>query len=188
MQLKPQITFRNMPPSDAIETNVHEQIEKLDQFYDRITSCRVVIEAPHRHHHKGNLYQVRIDLTLPGKEFAINRSSSEHHAHEDLYVAIRDAFSIAKRELKEYAQRQRRDIKVHEVPPHGRISALFLDEGYGFIAASDGQEVYFHQNSLLDVDFSQLEVGQEVRFVEENGNQGPQATTVRVIGKHHLSG
>jgi ribosomal subunit interface protein len=186
MQLTPQITFRNLDPSDAIEANIRKHCAKLDEFYDRIMSCRIVVEAPHRHHHQGKLYHVRIDLNVPGGELVIRRDPPEHQTHEDIYVAIRDAFNSAERELREYAQRQRGYVKTHEVALHGRIATLLLDEGYGFIHVADGYEVYFHQNSLINADFGQLEVGQEVRFTEEEGEKGPQATTVRVIGKHHL--
>jgi ribosomal subunit interface protein len=186
MKLTPQITFRNLEPSAAIEGNIQKHIAKLDTFYDRIMDCRVMVEVPHRHHRKGHLYHLRIDLTVPGGELVVNRDPPEHQVNEDIYVAIRDAFNSAERELRHYAERQRGDIKTHEVPPHGRISALFPDEGYGFIEDMDGQEVYFHPNSVLNADFSQLEVGQEVRFAAETGDQGTQASTVSVIGKHHL--
>ncbi|HIK53904.1 MAG TPA: HPF/RaiA family ribosome-associated protein [Synechococcales cyanobacterium M55_K2018_004] len=187
MKLPPQITFRNLPASKAVEAKILDHVARLDEFYGRIMSCRVAIELPHRHH-QGNLYHIRIDLTVPGTELVVNRDPPQHQAHEDIYVAIRDAFDAAERELKRYAQRRRGEVKAHEIPSHGRIASLFPDEGYGFIEATDGHEVYFHPNSLLNADFSQLEVGQEVRFAEERGDQGPQASTVRVIGKHHLLG
>ncbi|HEY9642026.1 MAG TPA: HPF/RaiA family ribosome-associated protein [Coleofasciculaceae cyanobacterium] len=188
MQLTPQITLRNISPSAAIEDDIRKHTAKLNEFYDRIMDCRVMVEAPHQHHHKGNLYHVRIDLTVPGGELVINRGSPQHQAHEDLYVTIRDAFESAEHELRQYAERQRGDVKTHAVPPHGRIANLLLDEGYGFIEAADGHQVYFHQNSLINADFSQLKIGQEVRFAEEEGDEGLQASTVRLIGKHHLIG
>lgn len=185
MQLNPQITFRGISSSAAIDTNLRNHIDKLEEFYDRIMNCRVMVETSHRHH-QGNLYHIRIDLTVPGGELVVNRDPPEHQQSEDIYVAIRDAFNAAERELKDYAQRQRQEVKTHVPSPHGRVVELFPDEGYGFIEAADGHEVYFHQNSLFDGDFSQLEIGQEVRFTEEMGNEGPQASTVRLIGKHHL--
>lgn len=134
-----QITFRNMAPSAAIEKHVHEKAAKLDSFCDRITSCRVIVEAPHRHHHKGKAFQVRLDLSVPGREIVINRAPkrlsaaksaegrqvekdlvenhrpSKHAAHEDLYVAIRDAFNAAGRKLQDHMRRQSGAIKLHEV-------------------------------------------------------------------------
>jgi ribosomal subunit interface protein len=177
MQLSPQITFRGISSSPAIDANLRNHIDKLEEFYDRIMSCRVMVEKSRRHY-QGNLYHIRIDLTVPGGELVVNRNPPEHQESENIYVAIRDAFDAAERELKDYAQRQRQEVKTHEPAPHGRVVELFPDKGYGFIEASDGHEVYFHQNSLLDGDFSQLKNGQEVQFTEERGDQGPQASTV----------
>ncbi len=188
MQIPLQITFHDLPPSDAIEAQIRQKVEKLNRFYDRIISCRVVVEAPHRHHHQGNIYHVRIDLTVPQGELLINRNSSQNHAHEDLYVAIRDAFAAAQRRLKSYAAVQKNKTKIHEIPDHGRIISLLPDDGYGFIETSEGDEVYFHQNSLLNCTLRDLQVGSEVRLIEHMGDKGLQASSVRLIGKHHLHG
>jgi ribosomal subunit interface protein len=186
MKLPLEITFRNMEPSEALEANVREHADKLDKFYDRIMSCRVVVEKDHTHHHQGNLYHVRIDLTVPGKELVVSREPEKHHAYEDVYVAVRDAFRAIRRQLEDYNRRQRGQEKHHEVEPHGRIAGLFPAEDYGIIEASDGREIYFHRNSVLDVPFEQLKMGTEVRFHEEQGEQGVQASTVKLIGKHHI--
>lgn len=185
MQLPLQITFRDMEPSGAMEANIREKAEKLDQFCDHIMSCRVVVEKLYKRHHKGNLYRVRIDMTVPGEELVVSRDPDLHRAHIDAYVAIRDAFDAARRQVEEYAERRRQDVKTHEPPPHGYVSLLVPEEDYGIIMSSDGREIYFHKNSVLDADFDKLETGMEVRFHEEMGDQGPRATTVRVIGKHH---
>lgn len=97
-----QITYRNFPPSETIAAKIRQHVAKLNRFADCITSCRVVVAAPHQHHRQGNIYQVRINLTVAGKELAINRSPSQHHDHENLYVAIRDAFAAAQRQLQSY--------------------------------------------------------------------------------------
>lgn len=183
MQLPLQITFRDMEPSAAVEAKIRARAADLDQYYDRIMSCRVVVEAPHRRHHQGKLFHVRIDLTVPGGELAVTREPSHHQAHEDVYVAIRDAFNAAQRRLADYARRQRGDVKTPEAPPQARVSKLFPDEGYGFITTPDGREVYFHKHSVAGDNFSRLEVGSEVQFSEESGEKGPQATTVRMIHK-----
>jgi ribosomal subunit interface protein len=186
MQLPLQITFRHMDRSEAVEAKIREKAEKLDQFYDSIMSCRVVVEPAHAHKHQGNLFQIRIDVTVPGNELAVTREPDAHHSHEDIYVSIRDAFSAMRRQLEDFARVQRVDVKAHETPPHGRISQLIPTEDYGVITASDGREIYFHRNSVVDTDFDDLEIGAEVRFVEESGEKGPQASTVHVIGKHHI--
>jgi len=183
MKLPLEITFRNMDPSEALEANVREHANKLNQFCDHIISCRVVVEQDHKHHHRGNLYHVRIDLTVPGKELVVSREPEKHHAHEDVYVAVRDAFRAIRRQLEEYNRRQRGQEKRHEMPPHGRIMSLFPDEDYGIIEAFDGREVYFHRNSVLDTSFENLRVGNEVRFHEEQGEQGVQASTVKLVSR-----
>jgi ribosome-associated translation inhibitor RaiA len=114
MQLPLQINFRDIPPSDAVEARVREKAADLDKFYDHIMSCRVMIEAPHGHHHKGNLYHVRIDLTVPHGEIIVNRDPKDKHAHEDVYVAIRDAFDAARRKLQDHARKQRGEVKRHD--------------------------------------------------------------------------
>jgi ribosomal subunit interface protein len=188
MKLPPQITFRNMEPSEAMEQNIRERAEKLDLFYDHIMSCRVMVEAQHRHHHQGNVYHVRIDLTVPGTELAVSRDPGKDHAHEDVYVAIRDAFDAARRQLEDFGRRQRVQVKAHETPAHGLIARLYQEEDYGIIKASDGREIYFHRNSVVNADFDKLVTGEDVRFHEEMGDMGPQASTVMVEGKHHIVG
>jgi cold shock CspA family protein len=129
---------------------------------------------------------VRIDLTVPGTELVVSRESGLNHAHEDAYVAIRDAFKAARRKLDNYTRRQRQEVKTHEAPPHGHVAQLFPEEGYGKIETPDGREIYFHKNSVLNGGFAKLVAGSEVRFVEESGEKGPQASTVQLVGKHHI--
>jgi cold shock CspA family protein/ribosome-associated translation inhibitor RaiA len=174
-----------MEPSPSIESEIRDKAAQLEEFFDRITACTVVVEAPHHHHQQGNLYHVRVRIAVPRKEIVVDREPSAHHAHEDLHVTIRDAFKEARRQLQDYAREIRGDVKVHETPPHGQIVKLFPEEGYGFITTPDGREIYFHANSVLDVPFDELAIGSEVRFVEEAGDKGPQATSVRLVGRHH---
>lgn len=186
MQIPLQITFRHLDPSDAIEADIRDKVQKLEQFAHDITGCKVTIEAPHKHHHKGRIYTVTVDITLPGGEIVASRHPDQHHAHEDAYVAIRDAFNAAKRQLEDYVRQRRGKVKLHESPPHGQIMRLVPDEDYGLIKASDGREIYFHRNSVIETDFDNLEVGMNVHFNEEQGEQGIQASSVHVEGKHHV--
>jgi len=185
MQLPLNITFRNMPPSAAIEAAIREKAAKLDHFYERIMACNVTVIAPHKHQHKGKIYQVHIDITVPNGEVVVSRDNHQNHAHEDAYVAIRDAFNAAKRQLEDFARRQRGEVKAHEPPPTGYIKAILPNQDFGYIASRDGRDIYFHRNSLIGADFDKLEEGLEVRFVEEPGEQGPQASTVHLVGKLH---
>lgn len=177
MKLDLQITARNFELTELIREQIKEKAEKLDSFYSRIMRCRVVVEVPHRHKHKGILYDVHIYMTVPGGELVIKREP-----HEDIFVTIRNAFDAARRQLEDYSRKQRGDTKQREETPTATISAIFPDKGYGFITTSNGREIYFHENSVLNNDFKRLKIGAEVHFAEEQGEKGPQASTVRVIG------
>jgi len=185
MQIPLKITFKDIPQSDFVEARIREKVNKLEQYAEDITSCRVTIEAPHQHHHKGNLYNVKVDVTLPGEEIVATRHPDEHHAHEDIYVAIRDAFRATQRQLEDYVRRRRGKVKTHDSEPHGKIIELVPYEDYGVIQTGDGREIYFHRNSVLDEDFDKLEIGARVHFAEEMGEKGPQASSIHVEGKHH---
>lgn len=117
MEIPVQLSFRNMDPSDAVEANIREKADKLERYFDRIISCRVVVEAPHRRHGKGKLYEVHIDVTVPGKELVVNHSGPKNHAHEDVYVAVRDAFNAMGRQLEDHARKVRGEVKTHTPPP-----------------------------------------------------------------------
>ncbi len=183
MQLPMQIVFRNMARSEALEARIHKEAEKIERFFDRITSCRVVVEAAHKHHQQGNLYHVRIDVTVPNGELVASRQPHDNQAHEDAYVAVRDAFNAMRRQLDAHGQRIRREVKAHEGPPLGRVSVLHPEHDYGIIQTLDGREIYFHRNSVLESGFEGLTVGSEVRFNEEQGEEGPQASSVHVMGR-----
>lgn len=111
MPIPLQVTLKDMPQSEAVESRIREKADKLARFHDRIINCRVVVESPQRHQHQGKLYSVHIDLSVPGAELAANRAQ-----HEDVYVAIRDAFSAITRQLEDFARRQRGEVKAHSAP------------------------------------------------------------------------
>jgi ribosomal subunit interface protein len=180
-----QIAFHNLDCSEAVKGLIEEKVAWLEKFHDRITSCRVVIEAPHRHHRQGNQYLVRIDLAVPGGEIVVNRDASQNTEYRDLNVAIRDAFDSARRQLEQHLRRMRREVKSRETPPHAQVCRLLAHEGYGFLLTADGREVYFHRHAVLNGGFDHLQVGDEVAFVEETGDKGPQASTVRPLGRHN---
>ncbi|MEE9397887.1 MAG: HPF/RaiA family ribosome-associated protein [Methylococcales bacterium] len=109
-----QVTFRGLPPSEAVEQNIREKVEKLEQTYDKIIACKVVVDSEHHHKHQGNLYHVRIELKVPKKEIVVSREHHENHAHEDVYVVIRDAFNAARRQLEDHTRVGRQSIKNQE--------------------------------------------------------------------------
>lgn len=176
MQTPVQIAFRGMDSSPALEAKIREKAGKLEQYHDRITSCRVVVEAPHRHSRKGKLYSISIDLTIPGAELVVNSEKRNHHSHEDPYVALRDAFNAMTRQLEERARENKGKVKTHESPPQGTVLRLFQD--HGFIGTPDRGDIYFHRNSVVDGKFDDLREGEQVRFVATAGEKGLQATTV----------
>jgi ribosomal subunit interface protein len=112
MKLELQIASRDLPQSDAVEADIRKHVQKLELVCDHIMSCRVTVEAPARHKLQGKLYAAHVDLKVPGDEIA----SSRHHEHEDVYVAIRDAFDAVKRRLEDYVRRQRGQTKMHASP------------------------------------------------------------------------
>lgn len=184
MQLPLQISFRHMGHSPEIETIIREKASKLDQFADHIMGCRVVVEPAAKHHRHGNPYEVRIDLTVPGEEIAVTHEPGQHIEYRDTHVAVRDAFDAARRKLEDYVRRRRGFVKTLETARHARVSKLFPDGGYGFIETPDGREIYFHSNSVLHQAFGQLQIGTEVAYAEEDGKMGPQASSVRLVGRH----
>ncbi|MCF6281205.1 MAG: HPF/RaiA family ribosome-associated protein [Candidatus Polarisedimenticolaceae bacterium] len=111
MKIPLQVTFRNMQPTKAVEARIREKVAKLERLYDEITSCYVVVEEPHNHHRKGRLFQVRVDLTLPHGEIVASRHPGRHLAHQDLYVAIRDAFRVTTRQLVDYLHRDPHKVR-----------------------------------------------------------------------------
>ena len=173
MKLPVQITARHISLSEAAGELIRGKAAKLDTFYDHITSCRVLVEAPHRSQHNGVLYNVRIDMTIPGAELVVKREP-----HEDLYVAIRDAFNAARRQLLGHVRKQRGYVKTHDDPPMGKVTRIYPDQGYGFIETMDGRELYFHENCVSRGGFKEIHIGVLVRFAEGAGEQGPQATVI----------
>jgi len=180
MESEPHIAFEGIDPSDAINARVVSEIGKLERLFGRITACRVIISKPQKRHRRGDLYAVSVHLTLPdGKDLHADRNPPKDHAHEDVYVAIRDAFSAARRQLQDEVRILRGKVKHHESPLEAIIGALVAEEDYGFIETEDGREIYFHRNSVANDAFDTLAVGDRVTFSEALGDKGPQASFVK---------
>lgn len=187
MKQPPTITFRDIEASDAVEQKIRDRIERLERYVSEIISCRVVVETPHRHKHKGKIYKVSIDISVPGDEIVVNRNPEDDHSHEDLYVTVRDAFQAAERQLKEYAERQRGEVKQQAAPPPGVVDRIFHDDGYGFIDPKEGGEhIYFHENAVVTGAFDEMDVGTPVRYSSEEGEKGPQASSVHVLSDQEM--
>jgi cold shock CspA family protein/ribosome-associated translation inhibitor RaiA len=173
MQLDLQITARDVVLSDAEERAIQEAAAHLETFSKRITSCRVLIEMPRRRGRTGRLYDVRITLGLPGGDIIVKR-----HPREVLLAAVQEAFKAAERRVQDAARRIRGDVKLDRFAPRGLVTRIFPWEGYGFITDAHDREIYFDRPSVLGGGFDRLEEGMDVRFAEEPGEKGPQATAV----------
>lgn len=174
------ITAHDFELSAPVEALIRKRALQLERFFPALVGCAVIVRGPGRHHRAGAPFKVQIDLRAPGFEpIVINRQSSA-----DMRVAVRSAFDAARRRLEEAARVQRVEVKRHEPPSVGRVARLFAEQGYGFIETLDqpSRELYFHRNSLPEDDFDVLKPGQKVRFHEERGEKGPQASTVVVQG------
>lgn len=176
-----QVTFRDLPYSQAVENDVYGYAEKLKLYFDRMIACSVVLTISQNHKHQGKLYNVRINVSAPGKEIVVTRQEDE-----DLHVAIRDAFNALTRQVDEYIRVRRGDVKSHDLPLHGFVVRLFLDEGFGFINGQDGNEYYFSITNVASTTIDHLAVGDAVQFLAEPSNDGLQARRVTVLRHNHI--
>jgi cold shock CspA family protein/ribosome-associated translation inhibitor RaiA len=195
MLTPPTVTFKGIDSSTALDAEIRRQVGILETYNSSLIGCRVVVERS-RHHQSGNHFHVGIDISLPGEEIVVTheptllRTALAAEAekvtkeieldreHKHVFVAIRDAFDVAKRKLRSTTERHRGEVKTPSGRAPGRIVRLFPADGYGFLEAEDGREVYFHENSVSKGRFGRLKVGEPVLFAEEEGDKGPRATTV----------
>jgi ribosomal subunit interface protein len=167
-----QITFHGMTASQAVEARTREKAAMLERFCPEIMACRVTVDLLQKHRQQGRPFGVRIDVTIPGRELAVDRVE-----HEDVHVALRDAFDAMRRQLEDAVRRVRGDVKQHAGELHGEVARLSDD--FGFIRTADGDEYYFHRDNVHGVDFDRLAVGNAVRFLGDGrSSQGPQAKRV----------
>ncbi len=178
MQVPLEISARSVELFPALEAELRKRAEKLERYYSRITSCRIAVESPTgNHHHEGGPYRVRLDVTVPGSELIADKSA------EDPFAALRDAFDAMERQVDAFSQKQRGEVKMPaEGPSVGTVARVLHGQGFGFLATADSREIYFHRNAVLEPPgFDRLEVGARVRYVEEQGFEGPQASTVSLL-------
>ena len=187
MQTAPEIDFQGMAVSPAVRDAIDKRIAELEQRYGRLTACRIVVKAPGERHHKGGLYDIHIRLVLPdGREVNVARTPPQDERHADLTFALNDAFRHARRQLQDQVRRMQGRVKHHTGELIGTVMRIDPSGEFGFLETDDGQEIYFHRNSVLDDGWPRLAVGSRVSFSEEPGEKGAQATTVKLLGKHGL--
>jgi ribosome-associated translation inhibitor RaiA/cold shock CspA family protein len=170
------ITTHHLDLPASAEAVIRERAARLEHYFPALVGCSVTVEGPGGHHRTGGPFSVHLDLRVPGGEpLIVNRQEDV-----DLQLAVVNAFDAARRQLEDFARLERRQIKRHEPPQMGRVARLFAGEDYGFIETlgEPSRELYFHRNSLPEDAFEDLSVGQIVRFHEETGDEGPQASTV----------
>ena len=187
MQTAAEIDFQGMEAKPEIQEAIDRHVTALEDRFGRITAARVVLKAPGGHHRTGGLYEINIHLSLPdGRAVNIDRTPQNDERHADLNYALNDAFKRARRQLQDQVRKMQGQVKQHDGPPMGTVAELDPLGEFGFIETDDGREIYFHRNSVLNGGFADLAVGTRVTFAEEVGEKGPQASTVRPLGKHSL--
>lgn len=187
METPVQIDFQGIEASRMARESIEKHVAELEQRFGRVTACRVVLKGPGGHHQTGGLYEVNIRLALPdGREVDVSRTPKADERHSDLAFAINDAFKRARRRLQDAVRRMQGQVKQHEGQPTATVARIDQSGEFGFLEAADGHEVYFHRNSVLNGDIDKLTVGSRVTFAEEAGEKGPQASTVKLLGKHGM--
>jgi len=182
MQVPLEIAFHNLEPSERLERKIRQRADKLNRYFDRIVSCRVAVDMPHRGPAAQPLaYHVRIEVRVPEKVLVVSRDPGEAEDRFNPDLALRDAFAAMERQLEEHSRKVRGEVKTLNAPRQGRVLRTFPE--HGFIATTDGREIYFHRNSVIDAGFDRLKPGDTVELVLAHGESpaGPQASTVKPI-------
>lgn len=177
MEIEPQVSFRNVERTDALDERILDGIEKLGKVHDRITSVRIAVEDQRGEGIEDHLFRVRLSITIPGDEVVVEETPAGE-PHPPLDQVLNGAFEAARRQLRKTLERQRGAVKTHTPKAVGRVVRIFPNEDYGFIEDDRGRDVYFHRNSVSGTGWDKLETGDGVEFVEEQGDKGPQAVAV----------
>lgn len=181
METPLQITYRHVAKSEALEDLILRKLEDLEQ-HGQVQGCRVVIEAPNRPAPGGKRYHVTLAIHVRGDEIVVRQGPVGHKGHDEVEVAISEAFHAARRRLQDHERRIRGQTKLHEpTQVRGHVAKIFHLERYGFVATPDGREVFFHENAVRAGGFDRLAVGDAVRFVERDDGEGIRATAVRPV-------
>ena len=185
MEVPMEISFHNMDKSPAVENLIYKKVGKLERVCDHIISCRVTVDQEQRRHRKGNVAQVRIDLRIPpSHEIVVKRESREGTLQEQLPMLVHRAFNAAQRKAKKLKEKQEGQVKTHpQQQLMAVVSSLYPEEDYGFLKSQDGEDIYFHRNSVANDEFDRLEIGTGVAFEKEIGEKGLQASSVNIVDK-----
>lgn len=187
MQPPVEIDLQGTEATPEVRAAIDRHIAQLEERFGRITGVRVVLKGPGGRHRTGGLYDLSIHLSLPdGRMVNIGHTRQDDERYADLNFALNDAFKRARRQLQDKVGELQGDVKQHERPPIGTVVRLDPSGEFGFLENADGDEIYFHRNSVLDDGFARLSVGSRVTFAQTMGDKGPQASTVKLMGKHGM--
>lgn len=183
MRLPLEITYRWVEKTEDLDTFIRDHAAKLDRFNDHIMSCRVAIERPNESLKQGSGWRVRLDVTVPPRhELAVVKEPSQGEVNDSLFKIIDEAFEAMKRQVQKLAALQRGDMKRHPQQEEGGALVHRLFENHGFLRdLSNGDDIYFHRNAVVGTDFDSLDIGMRVNCVILMGEEGPQASTVKVV-------
>jgi cold shock CspA family protein/ribosome-associated translation inhibitor RaiA len=189
MEIPPEITYRDVRKSAALEKLILEKAAKLDQVHEKLISCRIAVEKVQEHQRSDSPYRIRIIVRVPpGKELVVSREPGEGQLNEQLKTALNSAFEAMRRRLLKLKAKQQGEVKTHpQQKLIGYVVRLFPAKGYGFIRSVEGRDLYFHRNSVLHDDFKRLQIGAGVRYFPRQGEKGPQASTVQIVDKPGVS-
>lgn len=189
MEIPLELTFRGLDRTEEREDLIRQKVAKLEQVCDTITSCRVIVERAQESQQTGAPLNLHITVRVPRhNEVLINQKMDADQAADPFGRLVRDAFQATQRKLQEVTERQRGEVKPTASPDElGLVIKLFAERDYGFLETMDRREVFFHRHSVLNNDFDRLTVGTGVRFVEEEGEKGPQASSVLIVDKPGVS-
>ena len=186
MQAPIEIAFHNIEKADWAEDAIRDHVARLEQMYDRLTTCRVRVDQRANNANNTIPPVVRIELSVPGHKDIVVAHEPDHLQRKfqapDLHNAINEAFRIAERRLGQFTDqlKDRTAAGTHEASNEMRGQVAEINEDFGFLMMASGSLLYFHRNSVLVGDFDKLKVGDELHYVEEMGDTGPTARKVRV--------
>ena len=179
-----EIAFHNATPSPSVEAEIRRRVDKLASRYAHLTGCRVSVEALHHQHQTGNVFDIHVILSVPGRDLVVSRAphhAKDRYANADIGVSIREAFRVAERQLQSYKTAATEDTTAPSGSAlRGQVAQIEPGTDHGFILNSVGSQLYFHRDSVTNGDFAALRQGDEVYYVEEEGDAGPVATKVRL--------
>jgi cold shock CspA family protein/ribosome-associated translation inhibitor RaiA len=187
MDIPLEVSFHNIAPSDALKTAIRQHVDRLERHCGHIIGCRVVVEIPHKHHRIGSKTpDVHVVVHVPGREIVVSRElvhAGNGKTAVNAYSLLNDAFKVVEQRLKDHRRQVQGEVKPKDVPERGHIAELVAERKYGFIATEDGEQIYFHRNSVADNGFEKLKIGDTVEYAALMSDRGNAATRVWRTGE-----